>query len=408
MVIVKIEPDDVIAGCRKTLGLPPETESPIDDTLLAALLRRSAGIHCPCSRATLRASLLESLQYLSPDEASLSERIDAIIEGLMVVGELLELNDVTTEDSAVRGTWVFAAPPSYIVRPGGSVFLTGIVADQDAFLPQPLASRIVYEGFTRVISPEPDEDLSGELREQGLQSLPESVWLKSPKAETAGDMLSAMERRLEAQPPSGAINDLQILDPAQLEPNPEANGGRVLVIEGDLASQTEVYEQVCAEAAELGNYPVDLLACVPPSLVLQKDHEPFSLPGRTLIANGKKVWDASSIDVRGHFPTDRDALRIVQYDSCRGLEGWTVINYGFDEFWEYKYRQRLSSPQEPGDLFETPQERATAFASRWAMIPLTRAMDTLVINVSAQPGPIGQALAKVQKQRADFVEWVKL
>jgi hypothetical protein len=42
------------------------------------------------------------------------------------------------------------------------------------------------------------------------------------------------------------------------------------------------------------------------------------------------------------------------------------------------------------------------------MIPLTRAMDTLVINVSAQPGPIRQALAKVQKQRADFVEWVNL
>jgi hypothetical protein len=215
MVIVEIKPDDVIAECRETLGLPPASKTPIDDTLLAALLRRSAGIHCPCSRATLRASLLESLQYLSPDAVSLSERIDGIIEGLMVGGDLLELNDVTTEDPAVRGTWVFAAPPSYIVRPGGSVFLTGIVADQDAFLPQLLAARTVYEGFTRVISPEPDEDLSGDLREQGLQSLSESVWLKSPKAEAAGDMLSVMERRLEAQPPSGAIKDLQILDPAQ-------------------------------------------------------------------------------------------------------------------------------------------------------------------------------------------------
>jgi GTPase SAR1 family protein len=110
--------------------------------------------------------------------------------------------------------------------------------------------------------------------------------------------------------------DLQNWD---LEPNPEANGGRVLVIEGDLASQTEVYEQVCAEAAELGNYPIDLLACVPPSLVLQKNHEPVSLPGRTLIANGKKIWDASSIDVRGHFPTDRDALRIVHMTPAAAL-----------------------------------------------------------------------------------------
>jgi hypothetical protein len=54
-----------------------------------------------------------------------------------------------------------------------------------------------------------------------------------------------------------------------LEPNPDANGGRVLIVEGDLALQSTIYECVCADAIELGNYPIDLLACVPPSLVLQ-------------------------------------------------------------------------------------------------------------------------------------------
>jgi hypothetical protein len=199
--------------------------------------------------------------------------------------------------------------------------------------------------------------------------------------------------------------DLQDWD---LEPNPDANGGRVIIVEGNLASQTQIYEQFCAEAAELGNYPVDLLACVPPSLVVHENQETFSLPGRALAARGKRVWDASSIDVREHFPTDREALRIVQYDSCRGLEGWTVINYGFDEFWEYKYQQGLSLPQEPGSLFVIAEERAAAFASHWAMIPLTRAMDTVVINVSAQPGLVRQALVHVQERRSDFVEWIKL
>jgi hypothetical protein len=98
----------------------------------------------------------------------------------------------------------------------------------------------------------------------------------------------------------------------------------------------------------------------------------------------------------------------VQYDSCRGLEGWTVINYGFDEFWSYKYEQWLASPVDPGGLFDTPEERAAAFASRWAMIPLTRAMDTLVINISGQPGVIQAALKEVYRRRGDFVEWIKL
>ncbi len=193
-----------------------------------------------------------------------------------------------------------------------------------------------------------------------------------------------------------------------LEPNPDANGGRVLVVEGDLASHTEIYEQVCDNAAKLGNYPVDLLGCVPPLFVVHAREETLSLPGRALDAIGKKIWDASSKDVREHFPTDRECFRIVQYDSCRGLEGWAVINYGFDECWEYKYRQWTFSPQDADDLLNTQEERAAAFASRWAMIPLTRAMDTLVINVSRTPSMVKEALAQVQKRRADFVEWIRL
>ena len=112
--------------------------------------------------------------------------------------------------------------------------------------------------------------------------------------------------------------------------------------------------------------------------------------------------------MRENFPTDRDALRIVQYDSCRGLEGWTVINYGFDEFWDYKYRQRLAMPRETDHLFVTAEEEAREFASRWAMVPLTRAIDTLIINISDKPGRIRETLELTHAKRADFMEWVEL
>jgi hypothetical protein len=214
-VIAKSTPEEMLTGCRRALGLAEIVDSVIDDVLLAALLRRSAGIQCPCSSSTLRVSLLESLRYLSPDESSLSERLDSMIESLIAGGDLLELADVATDDPAVKGTWLFAAPPSFVVRPSGSVFLLGIVRDQDMFLPESLASRIVFEGFTRTILPKPGEDLRGELRQQGLQDLSENLWLKSPKVQTAQDILKGMEQRLTIQPPSGTIKDLQILDPTQ-------------------------------------------------------------------------------------------------------------------------------------------------------------------------------------------------
>lgn len=191
-----------------------------------------------------------------------------------------------------------------------------------------------------------------------------------------------------------------------LEPNADANGGRVLIVEGDLAGNTELYGQLRDDAADLGNYPVDLLACVPPSLVRHDGPEVYSVPGRAIREGGEKVWDAAAIDVREHYPTDRDALRIVQYASCRGLEGWTVINYAFDEFWDYKYEQLLSSAHDAEDLFESKEERAFSLAARWTTIPLTRAMDTLVVNISDRPGRIRDALAEAYEKRADFAEWI--
>lgn len=213
MVISEIQPGEIILECLSTLGLSPSADAAIDDRFIASMLRRSAGINCPCSRTTLRASLVECLQYLSQDEISLSDRIDDAIEGLIVGGDLLELSDIATDDPAVKGTWVFSAPPSFIVRPSGSIFILGIVPDQDVFLPLSLSSRIIYEGFTRVMVTEPNEDLGRELEEEGLQRLSEGAWLKSPKNEPPDDMINRFGRQLTSQPRSGTVTDIQILDP---------------------------------------------------------------------------------------------------------------------------------------------------------------------------------------------------
>lgn len=215
MVIARITEMEVLSSCREVLGLPVDQQQTVDDLLLAGLLRRSAGIHCPCSRVTLRASLLESLEHLSADKEFLSGRINAAIEALIVGGDLLELNDVVTEDTAARGTWIFAAPPSFVVRPSGGIFLFGIVPDQDTFLPSSLTAQIVYDGYTRKIRPQSDQDIAQELQEQGLQQLSDKAWLKGPEKEVAAKMLNRFEKLLATQPPAGTVSGLNILDPVR-------------------------------------------------------------------------------------------------------------------------------------------------------------------------------------------------
>ena len=215
MVFTNLSPDDVISECCKALDLSDTHIDLTSDVLLAALLRYSAGIHSPCSGTTLKATVLECLQHLGSDETLLSERIEAVIEGLIIGGDLLELNDVAIDDPDVKATWLFASPPGFVVRPSGDVFLLGIARDQITFLPQTISSRIFYKGFTRMITQRPGEDLPAELHEQGLQQQSGDVWLKSPKIERPDSMLQRLEDELSVKPQSETVRDLRILDPTQ-------------------------------------------------------------------------------------------------------------------------------------------------------------------------------------------------
>ena len=211
MTITELTPDEVLGCCRTSLGIGIEPTG-LDDILLAGLLRRAAGIHCPCSRTALRAALTESLAYLQPDLGILADRLDNLIEAMIVAGDLLELSDVATDDPDAKGTWVFAAPPSFVVRRTGSIFLTGIAPDQDIFLPEHLALRVVRSHVTQFIAPEPGEDLIEQLIAHGLHQLSESVWLRSPKAQTPEQLIQRFENQLASQPTCGPVSGLEILD----------------------------------------------------------------------------------------------------------------------------------------------------------------------------------------------------
>jgi len=215
MVIVEVSKKEILTITCETLGLSATSDGIIDDAVLAALLRRAAGILCPCSPATLIAAVLESLQYLIEDHPQMKDRLTSSAEGLLIGGDLLELNQVTIDDPAVKGTWVFAAPPSFVVRPGGSIFLIGIVPDEPTPLPATLNMRIIHQGFSRVLAPQPPEDLPSVLRDLGLLEVPMDRWLKTPKLESAKELCGSMLRRLMEQPASGTVADVSLLDPAR-------------------------------------------------------------------------------------------------------------------------------------------------------------------------------------------------
>ena len=79
------------------------------------------------------------------------------------------------------------------------------------------------------------------------------------------------------------------------------------------------------------------------------------------------------------WPCENRPIRV-----CRGLEGWAAVNLRFDDFYEMKLRTfsamsrygRDNPGLRPGAL--SPPH---LYADRRAPIPLTRAIDTLIIQV---------------------------
>lgn len=211
MKIREVAPKEVVGYCRSYFGLVAGS-SELDDALLADLLRYAAGILCPCSRAVLRFALEESLSFLGPEISNLAERLDRLTEELIVVGDLLDLSNVATDDPDVKGTWVFAAPPSFIVRRNGNIFLNGIVPDHASFLPEDLKSRVDRSHATRFIQTGPGENLVERLTTHGLNHMQEDAWLRSPKYYAPDQLIKHFENQLATQPICGPITDLIILD----------------------------------------------------------------------------------------------------------------------------------------------------------------------------------------------------
>lgn len=158
------------------------------------------------------------------------------------------------------------------------------------------------------------------------------------------------------------------------ELNEENLSGEITIVEGSY--DRSLHETILESHAAAGNEPIDGLFCVTDS------ERP--LP-KVLQAWGYRVWDGTSPSVRDSFPTRHDEHRVVNYESCRGLEGWTVVCVGLDRYYNAVHRRALTS--KPIGL-RSAHEHAAHIAAMHTLIPLTRAMQHLVIQLDERHGKL--------------------
>ncbi len=199
---------------------------------------------------------------------------------------------------------------------------------------------------------------------------------------------------------ANAFADTLELGDWRVEPTPELSGGRVVIVTGPLEARLPLVFAMGEAVESAGARPVDMLLCVPPPEV-QKNADGIrqSIVGCELESVGLQTWDACDGTMRGVPPASSDSWRIVQYDSCRGLEGYAVLLFALDDLYANKLKH-------PNQLHSDREVDARLVAERFLLIPMTRAVQLLVIHIRDVESPVYSLLREAASlMPAGVVEW---
>lgn len=188
----------------------------------------------------------------------------------------------------------------------------------------------------------------------------------------------------------------------KMVPSEELVGGKIIIVK----DKEKIFTTIKTEKQELkkaGNKSYDFLFIVPPTMVENEGgHHRFKLI-KEFEKEDVLLWDGTNEDNRLEFSIDLNESRVLQYESARGLEGWTVCCMNFDEYMQIKEQQYDPSMKGNALLLESTEEMKKKYLLNWAMIPLTRAIDTLIITLVDENSYYSRQLLKLAEQHVDYV-----
>lgn len=198
--------------------------------------------------------------------------------------------------------------------------------------------------------------------------------------------------------------------PWMVDPNNNAGGGRIIIIYKPYLLCDGLHDQLLKDAVDSGNKEIDFLMCVSSSNIEKIEGARTSRLSSELQHRGFSIWDGVDSEKRKDFARKTDQFRIVHYKSSRGLEGWTVVLNDLDEYWQESYEYKLSHglTRDEVEGNEELEDIACKYAWHSTFIPLTRAIDTLVISISDLDSMFSKQVISVALENPEYVETVHL
>lgn len=193
-------------------------------------------------------------------------------------------------------------------------------------------------------------------------------------------------------------------------PNDMAGGGKIIILLADYSYDPTLHSGLIEAAKNKGNSEIDFLFCLPSSQLIKDVNNTKSNLGNYLTSQGYEIWNGVDEKQRKDFPRSKHQYRLVHYNSCRGLEGWTVILEQADSYWEESFNNKkneaLSISSKEEESFEDLDELASSFAWQRIMIALTRPIDTLVISLKDRNSIFSKAILNIAYKNPEFIELI--
>ena len=172
-----------------------------------------------------------------------------------------------------------------------------------------------------------------------------------------------------------------------VQPNEDLVGGKVIVTN---AYGPEMHNKYMKECAKHGGTAYDYMLLASNSLVEKGEF----LLKKAYTDSKINIFDASNPDIRntvyGETNANNNEHRLYPYESCRGLEAWTVVCLRFHE---------LFTKPHPHDYKEIDYGAARRYMQvLWALMPLTRAVHTIIITIDATDNVILPVLRELENE----------
>ena len=98
---------------------------------------------------------------------------------------------------------------------------------------------------------------------------------------------------------------------------------------------------------------------------------------------------------------DASGFRCMQYESCRGLEGYTVVYHWFDEYLETKYNWYIRNLELENML--TDDEAKLRYVANLLFMATSRAIKKMVITLKDKNSKFGKLLYESKKINPDYI-----